>query len=64
MTEVNELFYCTIQWNDTKEIVYGVCISTGEWNGKEDYRDERIFYYTDGQPIIGDHGDFTVLEAE
>ena len=35
----------------------------GTWDGIEDAKDEAIFFYTEGKPIIGDHGDFVVTSA-
>ena len=35
-------------------------ICDGEWDGIEDAEDERIFYYTDGDGVLNDHGDFVV----
>ena len=34
-----------------------------EWDGIEDAEDERIFYYLDGEPAIGEHSDFVITET-
>jgi hypothetical protein len=39
-------------------------VSDGEWDGLEDAKDERIFYYTDGDPVMGNHGEFVIDKAE
>lgn len=39
-------------------------VCSGTWDGKEDDRDASIFFYTNGEPVIGDHGDFVVTAAE
>jgi hypothetical protein len=49
-------------WNDTKQPFYGMWVTEDTWDGVEDEHDEEIFYYMDGAPIIGDHGDFTITE--
>jgi hypothetical protein len=35
-------------------------VCDGEWDGIEDAVDERIFYYTDGDGVLNDHGDFVI----
>lgn len=50
-------------WNDTKEPFYSMYVSAGSWDGLEDHDDEAIFFYCDGAPILGDHGDFTITEV-
>lgn len=57
------LYVCDGFWLDSKEPFEGLIVSTGSWNGIEDARDERIFYYTDGDPILGKHEDFEVVSA-
>ena len=39
-------------------------VSDQEWDGLEDWKDEKIFHYTDGLPVIGDQGEFVITEAE
>jgi hypothetical protein len=51
-------------WNDTKEQFFDMAICPDSWDGIEDAEDEGIFYYLDGVPAIGDHGDFTITEVE
>ena len=58
------LHNCKGYWNDTKLKFDGVIISDETWNETEDALDEAIFYYTDGESIIGDHGDFVIVSAE
>jgi len=59
-----KLFNCDGYWADTKERFNNMIVSDGEWDGLEDAKDERIFYYTDGDPVMGDHGDFVIDKAE
>jgi len=59
-----KLFVCDGYWIDTKENFKGMVVSDGEWDGAEDAKDERIFYYTDGEPVVGDHGEFVINHAE
>jgi len=61
---VKNLYVCDGYWYDTKEPFFGMVVSTGTWDGLEDAKDERIFYYTDGAPIGGDHGEFVITSAE
>ena len=58
-----ELFLCDGHWN-TGEEFYGMVVCSGSWNGKADHVDEGIFYYTDGEPVIGQHSDFVFTTAE
>jgi hypothetical protein len=57
-------YECNGFWKDTQKPFFGMVVSDGEWDGIEDAKDERIFFYADGQPIIGDHGDFVITEKE
>lgn len=59
-----KLYNCDGFWNDTKERFSNMIVSDSEWDGLEDAKDERIFYYTDGDPVMGDHGDFVIDKAE
>ena len=38
-------------------------VALGEWDGIEDAEDERIFYYLDGKPAIGEHSDFVITST-
>jgi len=58
------LYVCDGYWHDNKEAFKGMVVSTATWAGLEDAKDERIFYYTDGAPVGGDHGEFVITEAE
>jgi hypothetical protein len=53
-------YICDGYWNDTKESFFGMIVADYEWNLIEDAQDEKIFYYTDGLPVIGNHGEFTI----
>ena len=67
----HELRFVLGQWTDlhpslnpTEQLM--VLVSLGSWDGQEDERDARIFYYTDGDQLkrgetICD-GDFTITE--
>lgn len=47
-------------WIDNNEPFIGMTLALGEWDGIEDAEDERIFYYLDGEPAIGEHSDFVI----
>jgi hypothetical protein len=47
-------------WNDKKTSFSNMIVCDGEWDGIEDAVDERIFYYTDGDGVLNDHGDFVI----
>lgn len=52
-------------WLDEPDTTYTVLVSLGSWNNLEDYIDQKIFFYTDGDPIkVGDivAGDFIITE--
>ena len=49
-------------WNDTKQKFSGKPVCLGSWDGNED--DDNIFFYCDGEPVIGNHGDFTITDIE
>lgn len=57
-------YVCDGYWTDSNEPFSGMVVSDGEWDGLEDAKDEAIFFYTDGFPVIGDHGDFVITHAE
>ena len=57
-------YVCNGYWKETKENFVGMVVSDQEWDGLEDAKDERIFYYTDGLPVTGDHGEFVIQEIE
>ena len=59
-----KLYVCDGHWVDNKQSFSGMVVSDGEWDGLEDAKDERIFYYTDGEPVVGDHGEFVITNAE
>jgi hypothetical protein len=58
------LFICDGRWHDNNETFQGVIVSDGDWDGIEDAKDEQIFFYTDGDPVMGDHGEFVIEHAE
>ena len=43
--------YCEGYWDDEPENIFSVNIALGDWDGKEDYADEQIFFYMDGEPL-------------
>ena len=52
-------------WHDKKQPFSDMIVCDGELDGVDDAVDERIFYYTDEVlPVIGDHGDFVITNAE
>jgi hypothetical protein len=51
-------------WKDTQETFEDMRVALGSWDEIEDYEDECIFFYLDGQEPIGDHGDFVITEIE
>jgi len=57
------LYNCKGHWIDGVEFD-GAIISDRSWNGIEDALDDGIFYYTNGESIIGNHGDFVIVSAE
>lgn len=58
-----KLWYCQGYWNDSRKPMTCL-ICDGEWDGIEDAADEHITFYTEGEPVVGNHGEFTVTEAE
>lgn len=62
--KVQTNYVCDGYWVHDKSPFFGMVISDGTWDGIEDAKDEAIFYYTDGKPVIGDHEDFVVTIAE
>ena len=46
-------------WLDDKGTFTGMVVATGEWDGIED---EKIFYYCDHQPVLGEHDDFVITK--
>lgn len=51
-------------WHDDGTKFEGMCVANEVWDGIEDAEDEQVFYYLDGKPILGDHGDFTIMEIQ
>lgn len=43
--------YCEGYWQDEPDRIFPVNIALGDWDGKEDYEDEQIFFYMDGKPL-------------
>jgi hypothetical protein len=54
------LYVCSGYWKDTGQRFENYIACDGEWDGIEDTRDLNIFFYTDGLPVMGDHGDFVI----
>ena len=60
-----KLYYCDGYWKEDNEPFHYMVVADGVWDGIEDAKDQRIFYYTDEVlPVIGDHGDFVITNAE
>jgi hypothetical protein len=57
-------YVCNGYWTDTKAPFTGMVVSDGTWDGLEDAKDERIFFYTDGLPVLGEHQDFVITEKD
>lgn len=55
---------CSGYWKDNQQTIEGALISQSTWDGNENAADEQIFFYTDGAPVIGDHGDFVITATE
>ena len=58
---------CYGHWTDQPSHILSVTVSLGSWDGKEDAKDEGIFYYMDGLPLqVGSTiaEDFHVTEIE
>jgi hypothetical protein len=59
---------CAGYWQDDPDrILYPIRIALGEWDGVEDFEDQGIFFYMDGEPlkigaIVADS--FVVTEIE
>jgi hypothetical protein len=51
-------------WMDDQHQFFGKRISLGDWDGIEDEKDENIFYYLEGAPILGKHGEFVITNYE
>lgn len=58
------LYLCSGYWKGNPTDTFERIISDGTWNGKDDWDDEQIFFYTNGSPVMGDQGDFVVTSAE
>lgn len=58
------LFNCDGFWKDTCESFSNMIVTNTSWDGKEDAKDEKIFFYTDGDLVVGDHGDFVIINAQ
>jgi len=59
-----KLYVCDGYWHDDGKFFHGMVVSDGTWDGIEDAKDERIFFYTDGNPVVSDHGEFEITIAE
>jgi hypothetical protein len=54
-------------WEECSDNIYDATIALESWDGVEDYEDEGIFFYMDGEPltigaIVGDG--FVITEVE
>jgi len=59
-----KLYNCDGYWKDTKEQFINMIVCDVEWDGFEDAKDAAIFYYSEGEPIVGDHFDFVITSSE
>lgn len=50
-------------WKDSNEPFYNMVVALGTWDEVEDYEDESIFYYLDGESPIGEFNDFIITEV-
>ena len=68
MTEKYKKFSANGYWLDQDDkrlgAFFGMVISPDEWDGVDDDEDSKIFYYTDGEPLLGKHSDFEITEIE
>lgn len=59
--------YATVQvngyWTGNNEPFEDVTVALGDWDGLHDAEDDCIFFYLNGAPIIGNHGDFVFTEV-
>lgn len=60
-----KLYSCKGKWKDGREFE-DMLVSTGECDedSNDDLDDDEVFYYTNGDPVLGDHGDFVIAFAE
>jgi hypothetical protein len=42
---------CEGYWEDEPERIFPVTIALNDWDEEEDWEDEQIFYYMDGEPL-------------
>lgn len=54
-------YVCDGYWEDTVEAFKGFIIDDGSWEGDEG--DDDVFFYTDGEPVIGQHLGFVITSA-
>ena len=64
------IYICDGYWKANPELAmhetepfYALAVSDGEWDGVEGEADNRIFFYTEGFPVVGDHGEFVITSA-
>ena len=57
------VFKCDGYWKDTQAKFTNVLVSNDRWNGEEDADDLSIFFYTEGDPVVADHGEFVITTA-
>jgi hypothetical protein len=48
-------------WHDDGARFDGYIVAAGVWDGVTN--DDDIFYYLEGAPVLGDHGEFTIVEV-
>ena len=67
---MSKMFNCDGYWKTdisagtTETSFSNMIVSDDEWDGIEDAKDEKVFFYTDGYPVVGDHGEFVITKAE
>lgn len=54
-------YVCEGYWKDTGKRFEGYIIDDESWDGNE--ADDDVFYYTDGEPVMGEHFDFVVTDC-
>lgn len=65
MAKRGKLWVCNGYWKESTHNPFeGMVVCDAEWDENEDWEDDRIFFYTDGNAVIGDHGDFVLTSAE
>ena len=65
MTKRGKLWVCEGYWKESKDMPFSdMVVCDAEWDEAEDWVDDRIFFYTDGNEGVGDHRDFVLTSAQ